>query len=122
MRASSAKALVDQCVRIAIQTHDRHPNNNFVLADLDHIIAILQSISRELTTWDSELYVEIAGDEMRRITYPAHLKSDLIRDLEEIRGLVKSGETDRILPILDAVIGLLITQSDLERYEADHES
>ena len=48
--------------------------------------------------------------------------SDLIRDLEKIRGLVKSGETDRILPILDAVIGLIITQSDLERYEADHES
>ena len=48
--------------------------------------------------------------------------SDLIRDLEEIRGLIKSGEKDRILPILDAVIGLIITQSDLERYEADHES
>lgn len=48
------------------------------------------------------------------------LASDLIRDLEEIRGLVKSGETLHILPILDAVIGLLITRSDLERYEADH--
>jgi hypothetical protein len=48
------------------------------------------------------------------------LASDLVKDLESIRGLVKSGETDRILPILDAVIGLLITRSDLERYEADH--
>ena len=47
--------------------------------------------------------------------------SDLIRDLEEIRGLIKSGgEKDRILPILDAVIGVIITRSDLERYEADH--
>ena len=48
------------------------------------------------------------------------LASDLVKDLEEIRGLIKSGEKDRILPILDAVIGLIITRSDLERYEADH--
>ena len=49
------------------------------------------------------------------------LASDLVKDLEEIRRLVhEAAETDRILPILDAVIGLLITQSDLERYEADH--
>ena len=42
--------------------------------------------------------------------------SELARDLEEIRRLVhEAAETDRILPILDAVIGLLITRSDLER-------
>ena len=42
--------------------------------------------------------------------------SELARDLEEIRRLVhEAAETDRILPILDAVIGMFITQSDLER-------
>ncbi len=73
MRVSETKSLIDQCARLAQRLYDK-TGNNFQKADLDHIISILESISRELVIWDSELYAEMVANE--RFGHPRHLKAE----------------------------------------------